>query len=347
MTMQYLTQLFNEISALLMSFLIAIGAVTVPSTHDPVQNKNPEAIIDFVVTGDTQVCTYMPEREANLMALSQDILNSDEELDAFIIVGDIAENGMEDEFQRVTQYIADFNTKNFIMVTGNHDIRLREWEQSKNRFLDFMNNLNGGENEQNNIYFKYMVDDYTFLVMGSDESRFEDAFISNAQLQWLNVELKEATATGKPVFVLCHYPLAEGHGLPSTWGSGNSDGKGTIPAYERKNDYDFTGSIGDQSNDVYDIISQYKNVFFITGHLHTGFGKNTYQVINEANNVQGVNVPSVGIDNKDGTYNNPATGLYVEVTNDQVIFHARDFAHGKFLVESEFAQCVQTYDLVK
>lgn len=346
MTMQYLTQLFNEISALLMSFLIAIGAVTVPSTHDPVQTKNPDAIIDFVVTGDTQVCTYMPEREANLMSLSQDILNSDMELDAFIIVGDIAENGMEDEFQRVTQYIADFNTKNFIMVTGNHDIRLREWEQSKNRFLDFMNNLNGGNNVQNNIYFKYMVDDYTFLVMGSDESRFEDAYISNAQLQWLNVQLKEATATGKPVFVLCHYPLAEAHGLPNTWGSGDSDGKGTIPAYERKNDYDFTGSIGDQSNDVYDIISKYQNVFFITGHLHTGFGKNTYQVINEENNVQGVNVPSVGIDNKDGTYNNPATGLYVEVTNDQVIFYARDFGHGKFLTESEFAECVKAYDLV-
>ena len=346
MTMQYLTQLFNEISALLMSFLIAIGAVSVPSTHDPVQTKDPDAIIDFVVTGDTQVCTYMPEREANLMALSQDILNSDMELDAFIIAGDIAENGMEDEFQRVTQYIADFNTKNFIMATGNHDIRLREWEQSKSRFLDFMNNLNGGNNAQSEVYYKYMVGDYTFLVMGSEESRFEDAYISNAQLQWLNVELKNATATGKPVFVICHYPLAEGHGLPNTWGSGNSDGTGSLPTYERKNDYDFIGSIGEQSNDVYDILTKYQNVFFITGHLHTGFGKNTYEALDVANNVHGVNVPSVGIDNKDGTYNNPATGLYVEVTEDQVIFYARDFGHGKFLSEKEFVDCVKTYDLV-
>lgn len=347
MTMQYLTQLFNEISALLMAFLMAIGAVSIPSTHDPVQNKNPDALIEFVVTGDTQVSAYMPQREANLMALSQDILNSDMELDAFLIVGDIAENGLEDEYQRVTQYIADFNTKNFIMATGNHDIRLRAWEQSTERFLGFMNNLNSEENAQDGVYYKYMVDDYTFLVMGSEESRFEDAYISNAQLQWLNIELKNATATGKPVFVICHYPLAEGHGLPNTWGSGDSDGTGTLPTYERKNDYDFTGSIGKQSNDVYDILTKYQNVFFVTGHLHTGFGKNTYEAIDVAKNVHGVNVPSVGIDNKDGTYNNPATGLYVEVTEDQVIFYARDFGHGKFLSEGEFAECVKTYDLVK
>ena len=346
MTLHYFTQLMNEISALLMSFLIAIGAVSVPSTHDPVQTKNPDAIMSFVVTGDTQVSAYMPEREANLMALSQDILNSDMDLDAFIIAGDIAENGLEDEYQRVTQYIKDFNTKNFIMATGNHDIRLRAWDQSSERFLNFMNNLNGEENAQSKVYYKYMVGDYTFLVMGSEESRFEDAYISNAQLQWLNVQLKEATATGKPVFVICHYTLAEGHGLPTTWGSGNTDGTGSLPTYERKDDYDFTGSIGSQSNDVYDILTQYKNVFFITGHLHTGFGKYTYESLNVENNVQGVNVPSVGIDNKDGTYNNPATGFYVEVTDNQVIFYARDFGHGKFLSENEFVNNVRAFDLV-
>ena len=176
---------------------------------------------------------------------------------------------------------------------------------------------------------------------------FEEASFSSAQLQWVNIELKEATKEGKPVFVLCHQSLAESHGLPNTWGSANSTPDDTdLPTYERKDDYDYTGSIGEHSNDIYDIISKYKNVFFLTGHLHTGFGKYTYQTISEENNVQGVNVPSVGIDNKDGTYNNPATGLYVEVTNDQVIFHARDFGHGKFLSEKEFVDCVKTYDLV-
>lgn len=344
--MQYIAGLFQEIAALLLSIIMMFGGVTTPASNDLLRNINPDTIIDFVLTGDTQVCDYLPEREANLMSLSEDIMNSDIDLDAFLIVGDIAENGMQEEFDRVASHIAGFNTQNFIMATGNHDIRLREFEQSKERFLSFMNNLNSTENAQDDIYYKYMVNGYTFLVMGSEKSRFEDAYISNAQLQWLNIELKNATKEGKPVFVICHYPLAEGHGLPNTWGSANNGaGDESLPTYERKDGYDMTGSIGDQTNEVYDIISNYKNVFFVTGHLHTGFGKYTYETISEENNVQGVNVPSVGINNKDGVYNNPGTGLFVEVTDSQVIFYARDFANGKFLTTEDWSKAVMAFDI--
>lgn len=344
--MQYIVGLFQEIASILLSLVMLFGGVTTPATNDLLRNISPDTVMDFVLTGDTQVCDYMPEREASLISLSEDIMNSDMELDAFLIVGDIAENGMQEEFDRVFSHINAFNTDNFIMVTGNHDIRLREYEQCKTRFLEFMNSLNGEENQQNDIYFKYMVKGYTFLVMGSEEARFEDAFISDAQLQWLNIELKEATKTGKPVFVLCHYPLAESHGLPNTWGSANSDDVyGNLPTYVQPEDPDYTGSVGDQSKEIYDIISAYENVFFITGHLHTGFGKNTYQTINEENNVIGVNVPSVGIDNKDGVYNNPGTGLLVEVTDSQVIFYARDFANGYFLTTDQYADAVMAYDI--
>lgn len=344
--MQAFVDLFQEIAALLLSLVMMFGGVTTPATNDLLRNINPDTVIDFVLTGDTQVCDYMPSREANLISFAEDMMNSDIELDAFLIVGDIAENGMQEEFDRVTSHIASFNTKNFIMATGNHDIRLREFEQSKERFLNFMNNLNSEENVQSNVYYKYMVEGYTFLVMGSEEGNFEDAYISGAQLQWLNIELKNATKEGKPVFVICHYPLAEAHGLPDTWGSSNSTPEGdSLPTYEKKDSYDMTGSIGDQTNEVYDILSKYENVFFITGHLHTGFGKYTYQTISEENNVQGINVPSVGIDNKDGVYNNPGTGLLVEVTDSQVIFYARDFANGKFLTTDDWVHAVKTYDI--
>lgn len=344
--MQAIINLFQEIAAILLSIVMMFGGVTTPATSDLLRNFSDDVNIDFILTGDTQVCDYMPEREANLISFAEDMNNSDIELDAFLIVGDIAENGMQEEFDRVTSHISGFNAKNFIMCTGNHDIRLREYEQSKERFLNFMNGLNAEENAKDNVYFKYMVDDYTFLVMGSEESRFEDAYISGEQLQWLNIELKEATKTGKPVFVICHYPLAEGHGLPDTWGSANSEpGDESLPTYERKDDYDMTGCIGDQTNDVYDILTKYENVFFVTGHLHTGFGKYTYETISEENNVQGVNVPSVGINNKDGVYNNPGTGLFVEVTDSQVIFYARDFANGKFLTTEDWSKAVMAFDI--
>lgn len=332
--MEYLSQLFYQISSLLMSLLMAIGAITIPSTDNLLVNIAEDTVMDFVVIGDTQVCDYIPSREKALISLSKDIRNSEIELDAFIIAGDIAENGMQQEFDRVYDHISDFNTKNYIMVAGNHDIRLREYEQCKDRLLTFMNDLNKGENPQNSLHYKYEVNGYTFLIMGSDDADFEKATIGDAQLQWLNIELKAASKEGKPVFVICHYPLAESHGLPGTWGSASGeDPTIPLPTYERKDSYDITGSIGYDSNRVYDVISRYKNVIFITGHLHTGFGKDSYQVLNEENNVIGINVPSVGIENKDGVYNGTGTGYFVEVTPDAVYFRARDFSKGENLTD--------------
>ena len=345
--MLHFSSALYQLMAIIMSILALFGGIATPSTDDTLKTKDPSTVLDFVVTGDTQVSNIMPEREANLISFSKDMMNSEIELDAFIVAGDVTENGFQEEYDRIYDSINGFNVKNYIMCTGNHDLRLNEYGQGTARFFEFMNKLNEGKNDQNSTHYKYMIDGYTFLIIGSDEWRMEDAFISDAQLQWLNLELKEATKTGRPVFVISHYPLAESHGLPGTWGSSNSDDVyGTLPTYEAKVAPDLTGSIGNQTNQVYEIINDYKNVFFITGHLHTGFGKNTYQTIDEANNVQGINVPSVGIDNKDGAYNNPATGLYVEVTPTKVIFYARDFAEGKFLTTSDFEQAVMEYEII-
>lgn len=345
--MPHFSDAIYQLISIIMSIMMSLGMISMPSTDDTLKTINPNTVLDFVVTGDTQVSNIMPEREKNLISFSEDMKNSQIELDAFIIAGDVTENGFPEEYARIYDNIHDYNVRNYILCTGNHDIRLNDYETGTSRFIEFMNTLNEGQNDQNSTSYKYMIDGYTFLVLGSDNWDFEKAYISDAQLQWLNLELKEATKNGRPVFVIAHYPLAESHGLPGTWGSSNSDDVyGSLPTYVAPTDPDYTGSIGKQSNEVYEIINDYKNVFFITGHLHTGFGKNTYQTIDEANNVQGINVPSVGINNKDGSYNNPATGLYVEVTPTQVIFYARDFAEGKFLTADQFEQAVMTYDLI-
>ncbi|MBO5895911.1 MAG: metallophosphoesterase [Clostridia bacterium] len=345
--MAHFSDAIYQLVSLIMSLLMSLGAITTPATDDVIRLIEDDTIINFVVTGDPQVCNYNPSRETSVISAAEDLTNSETTLDAFIIAGDIAENGFQDEFDRVYDDLHGINAANFIMAAGNHDIRLREYEQSSERFINFTNSFNIEQNAIDSLRYTYEVNGYKFIVMASDKSEFEEAYISSVQLEWLNQELKAASAEGKPVFVICHYPLAEGHGLPNTWGSANSPGEtGRLPEYTRKDSYDFTGSIGEQSNAVYDIISKYKNVFFITGHLHTGFGKYTYEPINSANNVQGINVPSLGINNKDGTYNNPGTGMYVEVTPDEVIFYARDFANGKFLSVDEFSETIAVFPLI-
>lgn len=345
--MAHFSDAIYQIVSLIMSFLMSIGAIATPSTAETIEIIEEDTVINFILTGDPQVCNYNPSREANLIAASEDMMNATTSFDAYIIAGDIVENGFQDEFDRVYDDINAINAANFIMCAGNHDIRLREFEQSTERFVNFTNSLNIEQNAIDALRYTYEVNGYKFIVMASDKSEFEEAFISDEQLQWLNLELKEATESGMPAFVICHYPLAESHGLPNTWGSANSPGEtGRLPDYVRQDDYDFTGSIGENSNEVYDVITQYENVFFLTGHLHTGFGQNTYQTLNAEKNVQAINVPSMGIDNKDGTYNNAGTGLYVEVTPDEVIFYARDFAQGRYLTTDDFSEAVAVFPLV-
>ena len=344
--MSHFSNAIFQLVSWIMSLLMSFGAVTTPATDDTIKQINDDANLKMVITGDPQICNYNPSREVNFLSFCQDILNSQIELDAFVVAGDIAENGFQDEFDRVYEDIKDFNCKNFIFAAGNHDIRLREYEQCKERILGFMNSLNAEENHKDELWYSYEINGYTFIVIASESAEFEEADITDAQLQWLNLTLKEATANGKPAFVVTHYPLAESHGLPNTWGSSDHQPTEKPADYTRKVDYDYVGSIGAASNEVYDIITSYKNVFFITGHLHTGFGYYTYQTIDKANNVQGINVPSAGIDNKDGVYNNAATGVYVEVTDSAVIFYARDFANGKYLTEKEFEEAVVKYPLV-
>lgn len=345
--MAHFSDAIYQLVSLIMSLLMSIGAITTPATDDVIKLIEEDTVINLLITGDPQICNYNPERETSLIAASEDMMNAETSFDAYISVGDIAENGFQDEYDRVYDDIHAIDAANFIMCSGNHDIRLRDYEQSSERFVNFMNRLNIEQNAVDSLRYTYEVNGYHFIVMASDKGNFEDAFISDEQLQWLNLELKEHTKTGKPVFVICHYPLAESHGLPGTWGSADSGSPaGRLPTYVPKSDYDFTGSIGESSNEIYDILVQYKNVFFITGHLHTAFGVNTYQALNEENNVHGVNVPSVGIKSKDGTYNAAGTGLYAEVTPDEVIFYARDFENGRYLTTDDFSETVAVFPIV-
>ncbi len=343
-----ISKVLFELVSIIMSILMSFGAITTPAADDIIKQINDDASLKFVLTGDPQVCNYNPSREMSLISLSEDIKQAEVELDAFIIAGDIVENGFQDEFDRITEDITGINAKHFIMAAGNHDIRLRDYEQSSQRILNFMNNLNDPIYAQQSLNYIYEINGYSFIVLSSDAHAFEKGKFGDATLQWFNLALKETTGKGKPVFVITHQPLAEGHGLPNAWGTSSNPAKDPLPEYKsaiykENGDYDYTGSIGDSSNEIFDILTTYEDVFFITGHLHTGFGNYTYQTIDAEKNIQGINLPSVGIANKDGTYNNTGIGMYVEVTPSKVIFYARDFANGKYVNADQFDRAIAEF----
>ena len=312
----------TKLLAICMTIVYAINGYTGPATDDIIKAKDEENVrMTFAAWADPQVSNYIFEREPYFRAAGDDLKNAEGKVDALLIAGDIAENGLQCEYDLVYDDIFDSGVDNYIMATGNHDVRLRKYSETVERFTGFMNRLN--ENAGNTVsvdalHYTYDVNGYTFIVMGTDRTEFEEAYFNDEQLNWLDQTLSEVTATGKPAFVVIHQTLKNMHGLPDTWNS----------------PFDWAGSVGVNSDQLYEIMNRYDNVIMISGHLHTGFGQYTYEM---AGKVHSVNLPSIAIDNMDGACNDNGIGYMVEVYDHEVLFRARNFSQGKYLPDYDIA----------
>ena len=313
MVLNIVQQFFLKLFSVFFAMSVSVsGAIAPPATDEPINAKNPdEAKLVFAALADPQISNYMFDRYAVFGNAMADLHASEYDLDAVILAGDIAENGLAEEYQLVYDGLKGIEGCRYISATGNHDIRLRAYSQSKKRFNEFANALNNNENPVSEFHFSEVINGYKFIVMGSDKTAFEEAYISDEQLEWLDSELN--AENGKPTFVILHQPLKLTHDLPNTWGNGTNVN---------------AGSVGDQSDAIKEILMKYTNVVLITGHLHTGFGEASYE---QMGNLHMVNVPSLTIDNKDGEYNGSGLGYIVEVYDNEIIFRARNLETGKWL----------------
>lgn len=309
-----------KVMTAMLTIMTALGMISTPSLETPIAPIDSETVqLTFAAWGDSQISNYLYEREAAFVASCEDLKNSAVKLDALVIAGDIAENGLESEYRFISEKLVAANDKigQYIFSYGNHDIRMRAFCQQTQRIAKFHNELCDGKVEKNRLYYSTEVNGYKFIVMNSDRTEFEEGWYSDTQLAWLDSEIASTKDSGKPVFVINHQPLKKTHGLPETWGS---------PAI-----FD-AGSIGDQSDDVKAIFEKYDNVIYITGHLHTGFGKYTYE---DYGSFKSVNLPTISCNNDNG-YEADGQGYIFEVYEDKVIGRARVFATGEFLPEYDF-----------
>ncbi len=304
--------------ALVMSLFYSVNGYTAPVTTDVIKAADEESVkMSFAAWGDTQVSNYLFGREPYIRAAGEDLKNAETPVDALVIAGDITENGLYAEYQFVYDRIVDSGVKNYIIATGNHDIRLRLYSDSLQHFTEFTNalNQNAGSNlVVDSMHYRYNVNGYEFVVLGSDRSAFEESYFSDEQLEWFDATLKETSATGKPTFVVVHQVLKGTNNVENAW---NSSVEGA-------------GSVGKQSDKLQEIMNRYDNIILITGHLHQGFGVGTYELVGK---IHSVNLPSVTIENKDGddAGNIPGIGYMVEVYKDKVLFRARNFAKGEYM----------------
>jgi len=318
-----ITSVFEKIIYLILSAVMSISAIFAvqPATDEPIEALRPDELkVSFVAIADTQFTTYTPNRYPNFKSTAEDLHNNNGKYDAIILAGDITETGSAAEYQMVYNGLQGLNSK-YIFAVGNHDVREQSYNSAVNKFTNFINMINQ-ENITDKLHYSTEINGCKFIVIGTDEYQYEKAYINNEQLAWLEAEI--LSANGQPVFIIGHQPLKKTHGLPGTW---------------RASALPDDGNIGEQSDEIKSIIEKYSNVFFITGHIHTGLGKYTYEKLGNAHLIC---LPSVSVANFGGDYNANGTGFVTEVYDNEVVFRARNFSNGKWIPEHDIVIPINT-----
>lgn len=278
------------------------------SKDEPIIFKDNENVkLSFATIADTHLVDN-EIAEKNLNNVFEDIGNSKEKFDAFLMAGDIAEYGRKKEYDRFFRVTDNQRIIPYTFLTmGNHDVRLT-YAKNQKIIMDKVNEYLKIDTKGKSFY-SYDIKGYTFIVIGTEKRVLEKAHITQEQMDFLDKELKRGTKDGKPVFVMCHQAFAFTHGLPEVWK---------------------TGDMGEQSDEVRAVMEKYKNVIFINGHLHGGIYEKTFEYLNKENNVCSLSVPGYRKENNFGI--KPCgMGYYAEVYDDKVVFVARNFMKGEYI----------------
>ena len=134
----FVQEIFFKLFALIMSLIYSIsGPMVPPSTENPIKPLDAaNANLVFAALADPQISNYMFDRYEVYEGAMMD-LHASERMDAVLLAGDIAENGLAEEYQLVYDGLAGIEGCRYICSTGNHDIRLRAFGQSMDRFYAF------------------------------------------------------------------------------------------------------------------------------------------------------------------------------------------------------------------
>lgn len=239
------------------------------------------------------------------MAL-QDLHQIDPNQKVLVINGDLTETGLQSDYDHMKKVLRlNPHAANTWFTIGNHEfyaafrdkhgkLNMKAFpnERTETRCIQrFLWNTGAP-----NVYYDKWIEGYHFVMLGSEKSRIsnpdygDNAWVSDAQLNWLEARLK-GSSPDKPVFVFLHQPLSQ---------TFNGSLRGFVMNYER----------------LKMILSKYPQVLIFSGHTHRSLHEHTGNKFHDAFTM--VNVSSV---RRDGE------GLFVVVEGNKVVVRGRDFIH--------------------
>ncbi len=282
--------------------------------------------LNFAAISDIHMTDETARRDMLRFGL-QDMENSQHSLDALVCAGDLTDHGEKEEWEMLAEAFNGYTpAENIILAQGNHDTWTEDdrYALAKDYFIQYSEKITGRAIEHE--YYSTKINGYTFIVMASETDR-TSAYISPAQLEWLEQEMETASKDGLPIFVISHWPINQSHGLPETWGDDEPEPD--------------DGGFGDQSAQVEAILKKYQNVFLISGHIHSGFTNESqedvygYLSVESDGSFHSVNLPSYMYMTIRGRIAN-GTGFNFEVYDNEVVIRARSYSAGVWYTDYNY-----------
>lgn len=281
--------------------------------------EREDCLLNASIVSDVHIDVDWPIGEWIWANGLNDLERSVDPIDALIVSGDLTNYGDGPSMESFYNIMADSPcAENWVIAMGNHDVGHVEdttQEGARQRFVDLYNELNPSGQQIEKAYYKMDINGYRFVVLVDDgEDTWDHPDMAEEQYQFLDDALAEAADRDLPMFVVCHVPVEGVNGQDKIWED---------------------GGLGDCSDRVQSILEKYENVFFISGHVHTGingplvenaFGFSCVETINGVNYI---NLPTYMIINRYGV---PwgGMGFQMEVYEDEVLFRARNFGSSKW-----------------
>ncbi len=249
---------------------------------------------------------------SHLQSMAQDVVSTCPSSDALIVVGDIANSGQESEWKKNAEILGKVSGLPEVYYSiGNHDLYSGSYSSRIQYFYKYAN--------VESVYYEKVINGFTHIFLGSESNNKStvDADLSDAQLDWFENRLKQATEKdpNKQIFVYLHQSIYNTI-------AGSFKGQG------------WNGVMQEQR--LREILAKYPQVYMFNGHSHWDMNSvgNAHTADKDLPNI--FNTGSVAYlwssyDIPLGEYLRGSQGYYIQVYGDKVLVLGRDFEQGKFI----------------
>ena len=295
----------------IVSFIVSLAMLTLFAAggvdHAAFDLKDPEnCLMDLTVFSDVHVESNNYPRYKVFATSLKDSLKNQSGSDAYLFLGDSTMNGQNIENMifhgTVAQILKD---QRVITIPGNHDFGNGEgdFKKIRQRWYDYTEAFFGLK--LTTPYFYQIVNGCYFIVLANEEQNIDSMHMSEDQYAWLEMMLEDAASSGRPAFVLAHYPAHMDKPIDP-----------------------------DSTYNLISILREYNrehDVFYLGGHMHRPLGHTTFHSWNGFPEVFMPCLTELNAEQNPEVENPTGNGVILELYADRVVCRARNFNTGEWV----------------